>query len=301
MTTVANINAGTHGTMSIDDIKRSIESEFLPYIGIATRAVAAKDAAKTTAAAELTGREKTMINLAKLSHDFAWAPGAIEEAMDTVIAAYAESLTDAQREARKSSIATFKKDTMLVCRAKVRADVSRIFGLAHEIYDPKEMTDAKKTCKSAFARAYQCGIAVFVQMKAGRTFDDAASIVQLASEVLVARRYDGPTVAKKFAAIKEALAEFNREYPSEYLEECLTALRFLDADDFADLARAKMSAKLNPERAPRPLNLVHEDVPEPVAAPVAAPVLAPVPAFVPVPVPVPEMDAELANVLGNAD
>ena len=291
MTTVATINAGTHGTMTLDEIKQSIGSEFRDYMLGAVRSIAAKDAAKIEGKAELTTRETTMMKLARLSFDFAWSPGMIEEAMGAVADEYAGTLDETQLKARKASIATFKKDAALCCRAKVRADVSRIFGLAHDIFDAKD--DATATCKAAFARAYQCAIAVFVQMKAGRAFDGAEDIVQLASEVLVARRYDGPTVARKFESIKEALAEFRREYPSEYLDECYKALCYLDADDFADMARAKLAAKLSPATAPRPLNLVHEDVP----APVPAPVLAPVPAFVPVP----EIDAQLADVLGHAD
>jgi hypothetical protein len=293
MTTVANINAGTHGVMTLDEIKRSIEGEFLPYMHGASRMVDAKNAAKTANNAEIAGREGAMVNLAALSHKFAWSPGMIEEAMGAVVDAYAGTLDADTLKARKSSIATFKKDAALVCRAKVRADVSRIFGLAHDIFDAKD--DGTDTCKKAFARAYQCAIAVFVQMKAGRAFDDAHDVIQLASEVLVARRYDGESVKRKFETIVESVREFNREFPSEYLAQCIEALCQLDADDFADLARAKLAAKLAPATAPRPLNLVHEDVPTPVVAPV--PVIAPVPAFVPVP----DIDAQLADVLGNAD
>lgn len=312
MTTVANINAGTLGPMSLDEIKSSIRGEFLPYMTGAAAVVAAKADAKEAAATELSGREATMTNIATLAYRHAWSPGMIEEAMGAIIEDYTASLTEAELEARKASIRTFKKDATLVCRPKVRADVSRIFKLAHEIFAADKKDESRATCKNAFARAYQTAIACFSQMKLGRSFEDARDIVQYASEALVARRYDGPTVAKKFEKIKADLRAFAAEYKSEYLDECITALSQLVADDFADMARAKMADKLRPATAPRPLNLVHEDVPEPVpapvAAPVAAPVIAPVTAFVPVAapapviaVPVPEMDAELTNVMGSAD
>lgn len=295
MTTVANIPAGTKGTMTLDDIKRSIEGEFLPYMRSADRAINARDEAKRSAKLELSSRENTMCNLARLSYEFAWSPGAIEEAMGMVVDAYAGTLDADTLKARKSSIATFKKDAALVCRAKVRFDVARIFGLAHDVFDAKD--DGADTCKKAFARAYQCAIAVFVQMKAGRAFDGAEDIIQLASEVLVARRYDGDSVKRKFETIVESVREFNREFPSEYLKACIEALCQLDADDFADMARAKLAAKLNPAVAPRPLNLVRdvEDEPTPVAP---API-------VPAPMPVPsidvQLDARLNEVLGTAD
>ena len=297
MTTVANIPAGTKGVMTLDEIKQSIRGEFLPYMAGAVRAIAGKEEAKRTAKLELSGREATMSNLARLSYEFAWSPGAIEEAMGEVVDAYAGELDADTLKARKSSIATFKKDASLVCRAKVRFDVARIFGLAHDIFYAKD--DGTDTCKKAFARAYQCAIAVFVQMKAGRKFEGAEDIIQLASEVLVARRYDGDSVKRKFETLVEGIREFNREFPSDYLKQCIEALCQLDSDDFADMARAKLAAKIAPATEPRPLNLVHEDVPAPVAAPAPAP--APAPVIAPVPSIDVQLDARLSEVLGTAD
>lgn len=293
MTTV--INAGTKGHMDLEQIKVAIDQVFRPYMGEASKLAIAKTAFDDAKAHELTGREDVMKKLAELSHGYAWGPGAVEEALGFVTDAYIERNKIDKKDKRFASANTFKKDAALVCRPKVRAHVARIFALAHTAFDAKD--EGSKALKNAFARAYQCAIACFVEIKRGREFDTAHDLIQFASEKLVARRYDGDAVKRKFEALVEGVREFHREFPSEYLAKCIEALCQLDADDFADMAKESLRRRM------AELNRASEPV-APVIATVPTPTPAPVPTAEPLPLPVPNgVDAAMQDfaTAGSAD